>query len=72
MRHPRAPSGQMLARPSFRTQHVLALRGRWQAHLTDSGTVVPAGSHPAHIQFNWKHFSLKNHLKTAGGMIPTY
>jgi hypothetical protein len=41
-------------------------------HMTDSGVVVPATSDPAHIQFNWKEYSLKNYLVSQGGQRPDY
>ncbi|HTW08130.1 MAG TPA: hypothetical protein VME46_11490, partial [Acidimicrobiales bacterium] len=41
-------------------------------HLSDNGLVVPATSHPAHIQFDWRHNSLRDYIHSQGGEMPAY
>lgn len=38
-------------------------------HLSDAGIGVPVASHPAHITFNYKHYSLKTYIEQNGGSV---
>jgi hypothetical protein len=60
------------ARAAYLSPHVEKRASTGYEHLTDAGIVVPANSHPAHIQFNWRHNSLKQHLEGVNGQLPQY